>query len=319
MRLRFILLLLSLLFFADISFPQETIAQSNNFRDDFTDGTIDSSWRYHLPNLFQQSESGGYYTVFPNANTVWYQASEAGLTYKNVSGNFKVTVLAVPRKIGTVNSMFSDAIQYSGIMIRDPQSDVTGLQNYVFNVIGFNQIETKTNVNDVSTVISTFYPGYQAELRLCRVNQNYYTFHRPVGATSWTAYQTFTRSDIGSSVQVGMTTYAANASPDIEGRFDYIEVTPVSSAEECATDTPVSSPSPSPTVQPSPSASASPLPTPTPSPIPGDTNNDGTVSGADVMLLLQNWVQARTQPIDQYIDGKINSLDFGVIFSWWNN
>src|SRR5690349_18630267 len=120
--------------------------------DDFNDGVISSAWSIHLPNLFQQSEQGGYYSLIPYPQTVWYNETEAGFVYKNVSGNFKLTVRLQPRKVGTTNGTFSDNVQFAGIMFRDPNSDVIGIQNYVFNLVGYNQIEAKTTVNDVSSV-----------------------------------------------------------------------------------------------------------------------------------------------------------------------
>jgi len=256
---------MSVLFFSNqITLAADPLAALS---DDFNDGVISGDWQVHLPGKFQQSEQGGYFSLIPYPQTVWYNEAEAGFVYKNVSGNFKMTVRLQPRKVGTSSSPFSDSVQYAGIMFRDPSSDVTGIQNYVFNLVGYNQIEAKTTVNDVSSVFQTYHPTTQVELRLCRVGNTFYTYHRAIGSSTWTQYQTFVRSDIGAQVQAGMTTYAALSTADIEGRFDSAIFASANSAADCAVDTPTGS-----TNTPAPTASSTPSPLPSSTPVATSTS-----------------------------------------------
>ena len=70
-----------------------------------------------------------------------------------------------------------------------------------------------------------------------------------------------------------------------------------------------------------PSPTPAPTPSATPAPVPGDVNHDGTVNGADLKLLLPNWLgsgSCSTFSCDLVTDAKINALDFGFIVSHWN-
>jgi hypothetical protein len=50
----------------------------------------------------------------------------------------------------------------------------------------------------------------------------------------------------------------------------------------------------------------------------GDANNDGAVNLNDVVFLLERWLTQTTLPIDQYVDGKINSLDTANVIKYIN-
>lgn len=321
--------------------PSEVSAQLSNLNDDFNDGSISSSWQKFKSNEYQDSESDGSYSILPNADTVWFNADTTGYTYKSVSGNFKVTTRALARRRNTTNSAYSSDIQYSGIMIRNPQTVQSGQENYVFNVVGANQIETKTTVNNNSTVHQTYFNSHQAELRLCRVGNTITTYHRAVGATQWTPFQTYTRPDFPSTLQAGMMTYAWNISPDIEGRYDYIQFDTVNSQADCLTDT-VTTPgatatntqTPTPIPTPVATSTFTPTPevtltaTPTLSPIVtismacrSDINQDGVVDLTDYSLLVNSFFQSPPENIrtDINVDGTVDLVDYTYLIGQFFN
>ncbi|MBI3443630.1 hypothetical protein HY008_03085 [Candidatus Woesebacteria bacterium] len=58
------------------------------------------------------------------------------------------------------------------------------------------------------------------------------------------------------------------------------------------------------------------LTTPTLTPgggVPGDANGDGQVTIADITFVLQNYLAFLSNQVDQFSDGKINSMDFAVV------
>lgn len=206
------------------------------------------------------------------AETGWYSENRGAFLYKEVTGNFMVEVeLSVGRQ---TNAALAPRGQFNsaGLVLRDPESRLGGLESWVMYNFG-NQLnglarEAKTTrPNPGNESLSTFYltpldnPVLTGALRLCRVDNGIYLFHRMAGAASWTEeaytpltnlygngmYQPtpgtvrggpirFIRDDLPATLEIGLT--AGNWSPpfDTLAQFDYMRFYEVNSPEDCAAD-----------------------------------------------------------------------------------
>ncbi len=158
----------------------------------------------------------GRLVLVPHAST-WYRDWRGVLEYKEVTGDFVVTTDVEPRRrsgAGAPQSAFSLA----GIMVRAPRSSVTspatwtpGAENYVFLSLGTGdspgqfQFEVKTTLNSDS--ILRLSPGVaRARIQVARIGTTFVMLRQTDGGP-WIVHQRYTRADVPSAVQVGLTTY----------------------------------------------------------------------------------------------------------------
>jgi len=231
----------SFVFLPTILQPEATPTTNDltSLSDQFEDGLIDNAWTVFNASDFSQNEAGGYRYIVPLDKVTWYKENNGPFLYKLVDGDFKLTTRVMTGIEKPLD--LSRPYQYAGIMMRDPSSDSTGLENYVFDVVGMHidelAVETKSTLDDVSDAEQDkLWDDANADLRICRLGSNFYLYKRHIGETSWTLERSFNRPDIGSTVQAGMIAYAQNNDPDLNAGFEYVEFSRINSLSDCTTD-----------------------------------------------------------------------------------
>jgi hypothetical protein len=120
-----------------------------------------------------------------------------------------------------------------GLIARNPASTT---ENYVHIVVGNAEnrlaIEAKNTTNNVSQYDTLAWTSGNAELRLCRVGNDFNLYRRAVNATTWMLAATYARADFPASLQVGASIYSA-ATPDLRVTFENLRIEEVREKGEC--------------------------------------------------------------------------------------
>ena len=218
--------------------------------DDFSGTSLNAAWNVINPQMFDYEVAGGELSMEPIASLcdsyphcVWFQEWSGPAFYKLVSGDFTVTTRVRVRSASQPSQPPPPEYQFAGLFARDPASDASGVENYVFTVMGerggYLTNELKSTVNDSSQVVGpdTGRSDADAELRLCRIGQVFRLYERPIGGTSWSLRQTFDRDAAGAplptTLQVGPITYAYTNNTDVVGRFEFVEFQRVATEADC--------------------------------------------------------------------------------------
>jgi hypothetical protein len=216
------------------------------YGDDFADGTIGDNWTIFNESLFRTEVDNGRLHIIPQQKVTWYKANNGPFIYTLIEGDFTLTARVLTRQTDQPEQFPNDQerqYQYAGIMLRDPASDSSGLENYLFAVVGFHRrnlaVETKSTTDDVSEMIQDKqWQSGDAELRICRLGQDFYLFKRHLEESEWTLQQTFERPDIGTTVQAGLISYAQNETPDLDAAFEFVSFQRISHPADCIANTP---------------------------------------------------------------------------------
>jgi hypothetical protein len=163
------------------------------------------------------TSSAGRFVMIPYAST-WYQNYVGELSFKEVTGDFVITTLVIPRnraQTGPPNRNYS----LGGIMVRAASGLTTGAagwqtgrQNYVFlsmgaaNTPGSYQFEVKTTVNSASTLITSNTAVTQAEIQVARLGTALIMLRRDNGG-QWLVHRRYARADFPATLQAGLTVY----------------------------------------------------------------------------------------------------------------
>jgi hypothetical protein len=209
--------------------------------DDFTGKEIDAAWLVLNGSTFERKQADGKLVLKPTRNTVWYKADQGPGLVKRVTGNFRVSTTARARKASDPSKAVDAGYQFAGIIARDPASDEgEAKESYVFNVVGYRgdylSVETKTTKKDVSYVEGPEWNSGDAELRICRYNDELSVYKRPIGEKEWQLGIAYKRKDLPATLQVGPIAYAFTDKWDLEASFEEIRFAPVKSHEDCVTD-----------------------------------------------------------------------------------
>lgn len=223
---------IALSFLSGILLLNPISAQNCNLNDEFEGSTLSPAWSHYQSSLYttQVTDSKLIMNIDPIAcsnNCPWFHAQSAGFIYKSVEGDFDVTTLveAVQATGGHAGEDIDNDTQLAGLMARDGSA---ASENYVFNVAGTRfdiaSVETKSTINDNSGTIEHFaISSTRTELRMTREGNTFTMYSRDVGAMSWILRSTFVRSDLPSTLQVGVIAYAFESYPvNLSAQFDYV-------------------------------------------------------------------------------------------------
>ncbi|HEU5292456.1 MAG TPA: carboxypeptidase-like regulatory domain-containing protein [Cyclobacteriaceae bacterium] len=146
-------------------------------------------------------------------NALWFQASQGGLIYQNVTGNFTITATVnAVKKSDNTQSAACD-ICLGGLMARNPNTG-SG-ENYVHVVSGVTPngvgYETKNTTNNVSPYSATGDANTKHDLRIQRTGSTFTLYQRLSGAITWNVAATFDRPDLPATLMVGINIYTAQA------------------------------------------------------------------------------------------------------------
>ena len=197
--------------------------------DTFDGTSLDSSWTVFRPDLADITVADGSLSIAPHSGALWYQASQADLVYKPVTGNFKATTTVHARKASNRTQTPSQFADVGGIMARNPSGSS---ENYILGVVGYaemNQlaVEHKSTTNGKSVYGEVAFTP-DAEFRMCRVGSTFTIYYRHPGDTTWgPAFAPFERPDLPATVQVGAIAYTGASSPDFVAIFDDFTIEPL--------------------------------------------------------------------------------------------
>jgi hypothetical protein len=226
------------------------------FSDDFENGSLDPCWATlngtSASPLIEIEQAGGvlHLRAINGQNGVWYQGATKSLVYKLVTGNFKVTTMAHPRKRTNVNEAPSLALHVGGLMARHPSSNGGNTENYLFTMVGSNEfaepgVEIKSTTNGASQWSEpTWSNPLAAELRLCRLGASFHAYKRAPGSGGWILADhqgqamAISRPDLPETLQVGLALNFSGPNNDLDVSFDDITLAataPVTAAD-CTSD-----------------------------------------------------------------------------------
>jgi len=197
--------------------------------DTFDGKSLDPSWTVFRPDLADITVADGSLSIVPHSGALWYQASQADLIYKLVTGNFKATTTVHARKASNPMQTPSQFADVGGIMARNPSGSS---ENYILGVVGYaemNQlaVEHKSTTNGKSVYGEVAFTP-DAEFRMCRVGSTFTIYYRHPGDTTWgPAFDPFERPDLPATVQVGAIAYTGAGSPDFVAIFDDFRFEPL--------------------------------------------------------------------------------------------
>lgn len=224
------------------------------FSDDFEGATLDACWTTlnGTPSapLIQIAQSGGALQLTANdgQNGVWYNGSTKSLVYKLVTGDFKVTTTARPRKRTNANQAPTLPLHVGGIMARSPSSSGGQTENYVFTMVGSNElaqpgVEIKSTTNGQSQWDEPVWSDpLAAELRLCRIGTSFYAYKRPASGGTWVLSDhdgqpaAISRPDLPPTLQVGLALNFSGPNNDLAVSFDAILLDVPASVGDCTSD-----------------------------------------------------------------------------------
>ncbi|WOD44080.1 T9SS type A sorting domain-containing protein [Hwangdonia lutea] len=229
-----------------ICFTTTVFSQISDLSDEFNDAALDPSW-----NLFQTQY---YQTPVPvnngfmemslddtecNRTCVWWVDMNAGLIYKEVTGDFEVVTAVYTKQKTNPTQDIDRWTQLAGLMARDPTSTTSGNENYVFNVAGIRfdnpSVELKSTTNNTSSIraYTNNMSGTAAELRMVREGALFSLYSRQIGSPTWMFRDAFNRPDLPETLQVGLIAYVFEAYPgNLLAQFDYIRFSEVTLSDD---------------------------------------------------------------------------------------
>lgn len=204
--------------------------------DAFDGDALDPAWTVLLPEAVDLSVAGGQLRAIPNRSTLWFEAQHGPLVHRRVTGDFRASATVRARTRDGAAAP-SQRIHLGGLAARDPASDPSGPESYVFVVVGQDEdglsVETKSTSGSVSTYEGPAWPSGDAELRICRVGAAFRLYRREVGGASWALAAQYDRPDLPATLQVGPILYAFSDAPDLSVAWEEVDFAAVGSAADC--------------------------------------------------------------------------------------
>jgi hypothetical protein len=232
---------------------------SKPYSDDFSGTMLDPCWTVlngsaSSPFIMTYETNGALHLqAMPTPDGVWYQGSTKSLVYKLVTAmRFKLTTTVHPRKRTDMTSPPTQQLHVGGLMVRNPSSMGNATENYLFIMMGHPEgnsgvehpgIEVKSTVNGGSAYKEPDWGAIDADLRMCRIDSNFYLYARVPGTATWTlisetgAAAPVSRPDLPATVQLGMAlNFSAGA--DLDVAFDQITMSATAPATpaDCTSD-----------------------------------------------------------------------------------
>ncbi len=225
---------------------------SCTFSDDFAGASLDPCWSIlngssSSPLIdIMQSSGALHLQAIQTQNGVWYQGSTKSLVFQTLTGDFKVTTTAHPRKRSNGNEAPSLALHVGGLMARNPSSSGGNTENYLFAMVGSNEqsqpgVEIKSTTNGTSIFSEPVWSDpLGAELRICRLGASFYVYKRAPGSSTWILADhqgqaaAISRPDLPATLQVGMALNFSGPPNDLDVAFD--EITLASPAPQSVAD-----------------------------------------------------------------------------------
>lgn len=197
----------------------------------------DATWTVFRPEVFTVAVENNQLHLTLNRVARWAGNGQGGLVYQAVTGNFKVTAKVFARRASDPTQTVASWVSLGGLTARNPAgADQGATENYVHIVAGNTPsgigVETKTTVNGATSFVAVPGPSGDAELRICRLNDTFQLYQRPIGAMSWTLAATHVRADLPGTLQVGANIYAV-LPPNLRVSFEDLRIEEVADQAGC--------------------------------------------------------------------------------------
>ncbi|MEM9171660.1 MAG: PASTA domain-containing protein, partial [Pseudomonadota bacterium] len=210
------------------------------FSDEFNSNSIaDWSLRHVVEGSASQytvldinQSATGRLVIVPINTDGWFDGDDAPLVFKNITGNFAVQTRVLADSRTNPGNPPSDNFNSAGIMARNA-TGASSPENYVMVNLGKQRgnsapadqrlgAESKTTVNSNSTL--TIYNGSnEGDLILCRIGNEIRTYRFLTSDAGWTFMDSFDRSDLPATLQVGLVV-SAFGGDDLRAEFDYVRL-----------------------------------------------------------------------------------------------
>ncbi len=146
-------------------------------------------------------------------NALWYNASEGGAIFREITGDFTITATVNAVKKSDNSQAVACDVCLGGVMVRNP--DESSGQNYVHMVTGFTPeglgYETKSTTDNVSTFEAYEDGQSQHDLRITRSGSTFTLYKKGAGEADWVLVATYQRTDLPNTLQVGLNIYTAQS------------------------------------------------------------------------------------------------------------
>lgn len=203
-----------------------------------TTTAFSDSWDLFNPTAVGVSENtNSRLNLTMDQNALWFEGSQGGLVYQNITGNFTISATVSVRKTSDANAAVDCNICLGGLMARS--SDNRSGEDYVHIVSGNTPqglgYETK-NTNNSSSPFEPISDGTtDHELRICREGSTFRLYQRAVGANTWNLAATYERPDLPPTLQVGFNIYTAEsgAAADLRVIYENVSLTTFSGSPGC--------------------------------------------------------------------------------------
>ena len=170
-----------------------------------------------------------------NKRALWFQASKGVLFYTTISGNFRITSTVETQKTSdsSQDPGGNGITELAGLMARAVRTS----ENYVFVAVGADAsgftVETKSTTNNHSKFEQPTWASGDAELKLCRVGDDFTLWKREVNSgDDFTLAATYKRPDLAGELELGANIYA-DATPDITALYPDLTIDPLDPGETC--------------------------------------------------------------------------------------
>ncbi len=159
-------------------------------------------------------------------NALWFEASQGGLTYQNVTGNFTLSATVSVRRASDPAASVNCGVCLGGLMARSP--DNRGGEDYVHIVSGNTPSGLGYETKNTNDSVSPFEPisddSSDHELRICREGSTFRLYQRAIGNNTWNLAATYNRPDLPPTLQVGFNIYTAQMGALADLRVIYEDV-----------------------------------------------------------------------------------------------
>lgn len=182
----------------------------------------------------------GHLTVTPGRG-LWNDNAKAWLVFKEVVGDFVVVTHVTVEGLEGAGTEPSAPFNSAGLMARRPPLPGNDAESWVMFDLGRQQsffgTEAKTTIEGDSSLYLSSGAG-AGRLSLCRVGEKIFLSRNlDADGDAWTRTQTFVRSDLPVTLQVGMVANAYDQA-DLKATFDYVRFGVPQTEADCTAELP---------------------------------------------------------------------------------
>ena len=196
-------------------------------------GQLESEWLWRQRERVELEPRADGFSMAATHESLWFLNAQGPMVYRHLVGDGTFSAVVKTHKRSDPTQAPDMEWQFAGLMLRDPASDAwMGLENYVFNVIGFCcgelQIETKSTREGGSEIGGLRWDSGNAELAIQRSGARFtLRARRAASDDAWREVASYDRPDLPTRLQVGLILYAhseGRGRHDLQAFFEQITI-----------------------------------------------------------------------------------------------